>query len=81
MIATILESLITKLASWFFTKVLAYFHGKAQHAKTDKEIDEKLAVVKQAYKEAFDGTPITPEQRQKLNQSIDDWLRGDGTGL
>lgn len=81
MIQTILESLLTKLASWFFTKVLAYFHGRQQKAKTDQEIDLKLASLKQVYKEAFDGTPITEDQRKKLNQTVADFLRGDGTGL
>lgn len=81
MIQAILESLLTKLASWFFAKVLAFIHGRQLKAKSDQEIDVKLAAVKQAYKEAFDGTPITEDQRKKLNQTIADFLSGNGTGL
>lgn len=81
MIESLIAKLITQLASWLFSKVLAFFHGRKQQSDTNKSIDEKLAAFKQVYKEAFDGTPVTPEQDAKLKKAIADFLRGDGTGL
>ncbi len=43
--------------------------------------EERLEKMKRAYKEAFDGTPVTKEQRKKLNEAISIFIRNDDGGL
>lgn len=80
MIQNIIVQILTKLGSWLFAKVLEFYHGKQEQKNTDEDIDNKLNQFKEAYKEAFDGQPITPEQRKKLNQSIADFIRNPNVG-
>lgn len=79
-ISNIVVILLTRLTSWLFTKGLEVKAGRDQKAATDADIDQKLATFKEAYKESFNGEPVTPEQRKKLNQAIADFIRGPGTG-
>lgn len=66
LIAIFFEKLIEKLLElWIKQK-----KGKEQKVLTEQEIDEKLEEVKQAHKEAFNGTDITPEQNKALRQTI-----------
>ena len=80
MLNNIFVSLMMKIVAFLFTKGLEYFHGQQKKSETEKNIDERLAKFKEAYKGAFDGEPVTPEQRAKLNQAIRDFIRGDGGG-
>lgn len=80
-LTNIVVSLMTSFTSWLVTMGLQKIHGKQEKAQTDKDIDQKLSKFKEAYKEAFNGQPVTPEQKQKLNSAISDFLRGDGHGL
>lgn len=81
-LATIVVQLITNLGSWLMARALEAIHSKQQQASTDSQIDQRLAGVKAAYKEAFNGQPVTPDQRAKLNQAIADFIRGpSGTGV
>jgi uncharacterized protein YgfB (UPF0149 family) len=81
-IAQLLEKIISALASWLMAKLLEFIHGQEKKAKTEKDIDHKLKDFKEAYKEAFDGNEITPEQRQKLQKAISDFIRSpSGSGL
>ena len=57
-------------------KGLEVFHGKQKQAKSEQEIDARLAKLKAASLEAFDGKPITPEQRKKLRGAISDFIGG-----
>ncbi len=79
-IASIVVALMTKLTSWLFAKGLEVIHSKQDQATTDADIDARLASFKNAYKEAFNGQPVTSEQKQKLNQAIADFIRGGTTG-
>lgn len=79
-IASVFALVLEKLATWLFQKGLEAKHGRDQQVATDADIDQKLATFKEAYKETFNGEPVTPEQRKKLNQAIADFIRGPGTG-
>lgn len=79
-VSNLIIVLLTRLTSWLFAKGLEKLHGAKQKESTERDIDERLKLFKQAYKEAFNGESITPEQRKKLNQSIADFLRGSNTG-
>lgn len=81
MIERIIIALLTKLTSWLFAKGLEKLHGIHDQAETNQDIDARLKAFKNAYKEAFDGTEITPEQRQKLRASIASFVRGPDGGL
>lgn len=72
--------IMTKLTSWLLAKGLEYVHGRQDKAQTDESIDLKLKAFKNAYKEAFDGHAITPEQKQKLNKAIGDFIRNPSNG-
>lgn len=80
MFEKIITSILTNLASKFLTWVLEYFKGKQQQKDTNEDIDQRLDQVKQAYKEAFNGEPVSKEQRQKLNQSLADFIRNPNNG-
>jgi hypothetical protein len=75
-LADFVVTILAKLGSWLVSQGLVYIHGQQVKAATDASIDARLSAFKQAYKEAFNGQPVTPEQRQKLNSSISDFIRG-----
>ena len=79
-IAGIFIELLTRFASWAFSKGLQHYHGEQEHAETDRDIDARLKLFKDAYKEAFNGEPLTTEQKKKLNYAISDFLRGGPDG-
>lgn len=79
-ISNIFVALLTKLASWLFAKGLEKYHSELDKAETNKDIDERLKTFKEAYAEAFNGEPVTPEQRKKLNAAIADFIRGNSAG-
>jgi heme oxygenase len=80
LIERIIVAVMTKLVSWLLSKGLEKLHGVNGSLETKRDIDARLKSFKDAYKEAFDGTEITPEQRAKLRQSIADFIRGTGNG-
>jgi len=72
--------IMTKLTSWLLAKGLEQIHSKQVQTQSDKDIDSRLQSFKQAYSEAFNGEPVTTEQREKLKKAISDFIRGDGSG-
>lgn len=78
-LAGIFASMMSKLVSWLVSKGLEWYHGREQKAATEDDINNKLVKFKEAYKEAFNGEPVTPEQREKLKGSIRDFIRGVDT--
>lgn len=80
MLEKLITSILTNLASKLFAWVLEYFKGKQKQSNTNEDIDQRLDQVKQAYKEAFNGEPVTPEQRKRLNQSLADFIRNTNNG-
>lgn len=74
-LSNLIVTLMTKLTSWLFAKGLEYIHGKQKQETTEDDIDLRLKKFKEAYKETFDGKPITPEQKEKLKSSIRDFIR------
>lgn len=63
-------------------KALEYFHGVHDQSETNNDIDARLKSFKDAYREAFNGEEITPEQHTKLRASIANFIRStDGSGL
>jgi hypothetical protein len=81
-LSTLIGNILIKLGSWLFAKGLEKYHGIRDAKETNDTIDARLKSFKNAYNEAFDGNPVSPEQREKLRNSIADFLRGpDGGGL
>jgi hypothetical protein len=68
----LLELLIIKLVSM----LLEQSNKNVPAPVTDESIDARLAKFKDAYKDAFNGQPVTTEQRQKLNEAISSFIRG-----
>ncbi len=81
MIANLMAIILTNVTSWILARGLEAIHGKELQKTTEGDINKKLLDFKLAYKEAFDGSPITPEQRQKLKSAISDFIRGGSSGL
>lgn len=75
------STVLLKLASMLMTWVLGQFHQKEADDQSSSDIDSKLSAFKDAYKKAFDGTPITAEQKNELEKSIADFLRNSDGGL
>lgn len=80
MIERIIVALLTSIGSKLLAWALSFIQAKQQQVATDKDIDNKLATVKEAYKEAIDGEKVTPEQRKKVNQALSDFIRNPGNG-
>lgn len=79
-LAQIVIMLMTKLTSWLFAKGLEVVNAKKLQISNNADIDDRLLAFKNAYKEAFNGQPVTPEQRAKLKQSISDFIRDGSNG-
>lgn len=75
MLERIITTVLTHLVSWLFTKGLEHFNKLQEKNDSEGVIDEKLKTLKVAYKEAFNGEPITKEQRAKLNKAVADFIR------
>ena len=81
MISDLLEKLISRLAAWLFARAAEYFQKRKEQSDSDAAIDARLKAVKDAYMQAFDGHPVTPEQRAALKSAISNFLRGPDGGL
>lgn len=75
-ISDLLIKILTSLATWFASKVMEKVNEKREQVASDQEIDDRLKALKEAYKEAIDGKPITKEQRERLNGAVSDFIRG-----
>jgi hypothetical protein len=80
MIEKIILALVTQLGSYLISAVLKSRAKKQEAPANPEEVDRRLADVKAAYTEAFDGKPITPEQRKKINLALSAFING-GHGL
>lgn len=85
MIERILIALITRLGAFLYARALKkiddHAKEKAESDQATKAMSEKLERIKTAYAEAFNGNPISKDQRQELNRSIRDFLRAPSSGL
>jgi hypothetical protein len=78
----VIDRIVAAVLSWLFTKGLELYHSKRSSMESDQAIDAHLKAFKAAYKDAFNGQPVTKEQREKLNQAIADFIRNPhGGGL
>lgn len=68
--------ILSALGSWLVAKAMEKVHEKKEQVETEKDIDQRLQVLKDAYKEAFNGEPITPDQRARLNEAMARFIRG-----
>ena len=75
-----LSDLFLKLLARAFAKALERYHSEKVKVKSEAEVDQKLERFKASYAKAFDGTPLTKEQRDQLRRDIADFLRGDAAG-
>lgn len=80
MIEKIVVELLTRLLSLLLEKGSEIYKSHQSKVVTEKDVDERLKQFKEAYTEAFDGNPITPEQRKRLNQSIANFILGNPPG-
>lgn len=76
-LASIIVAVLSKVAS----KLLERYHFEQDILESKNQIDERLKNFKDAYVEAFDGHPITVEQREKLKKAISNFIRGADGGL
>lgn len=80
-LAGVLENLLSKLVSSIFAKLVVWIQSRKDQSASDAAIDARLAAVKQAFQEAFDGKDVTPEQKAALKSAISNFLRGPDGGL
>ncbi len=74
----LLERLLELIAIKLITMLLSR-QTRQGYVVPDSAIDARLATVRNAYKQAFDGTPITRDQRERLNSALSDFVRGTGS--
>lgn len=80
-LSSLVSSIILKLASWGFTWALGKYHQAQDETKTNADIDQKLSSFKEAYKQAFNGQPMTVEQKDALEKAISTFLRNNDGGV
>jgi hypothetical protein len=76
-IERIIIAVLTAITSKLLNAGLARLHSKQIAAGDARDVDEKLEQFKAAYRKAFDGKPITPDQKKELNRAISDFIRGN----
>lgn len=79
-LVSLASSLLMKLIPWLVAKGIEFFENRNKSKKIKSDIDKRLERVKKAYEKAFNGEPITPEQREDLKRAIADFIRGDTDG-
>jgi hypothetical protein len=62
-----------------FAYIMSERAKKLKEAATSDDIDKRLATVKEAVTAALDGSPVTKEQREKLNKAFGDFVRHDSS--
>lgn len=81
MIERLIIYFVTHLASYLMTKALEKVQKSKETAVSELVIDQKLEAVKTAYKESFNGEPVTKDQRKNLKSAITDFIKSDSGGL
>lgn len=71
-IVAVLMNLLTRLYNLILGRIEAAKQKKADDAATDA----RVAAYKEKVNQAFDGTPVTPEQRKEINDALSDLIRG-----
>ncbi len=79
-VGSILIAILSRLTSSLLSYLISKIHSQQDILESKNQIDARLLAFKEAYKEAFDGKPITPDQKAKLNAAISSFIRGDGNG-
>jgi len=74
-------SILIKILPWLIAHVMEWLEVRERISKQNKDIDKKLQALKDAYAKSFDGTPVTPEQREELKSAIRDFIGGASGGL
>ena len=78
-LAAFFAQVMMKLIPWLISKGMEFYHKEQDVKAAGESIDERLKAVKDAYQKAFNGEPITPEQRTELHRAISDFIRGGTT--
>jgi hypothetical protein len=68
-----IEAIILQIVSMLVTKGIEKLTSPKV---TPQEVENRIAPLKQALTETFDGTPVTKEQRKKLKQSVKTLIKG-----
>ncbi len=67
-------SCLERVAVALVTRLIEHHAKKTKNRASVKEISINLDKVKSAYNQAFDGTPLTPDQRKQFNAAISDFI-------
>ncbi len=81
MLERILFSLLAKIIPWLLTKSLDELKKQKDTEKTNNDIDQKLESVKTAYKEALNSDKVTNEHKQKIKDSVHNFIKSDNGGV
>lgn len=76
-LTSLAASLLEKLVSSIAVKLMELYRGKAEKDATEADIDNRVALLKDAYKKAFDGNPVTPQQKEELKHAIRQFINGN----
>jgi hypothetical protein len=68
-------ALVTKLATWLYDKAMESYQADKLRDKTQAEADAKLKEFKDACKEAFNGYPVSKDQKKRLNKAAKELLK------
>lgn len=70
------------LGTYIVAQAIARSKANQQSAASDAEVDQKLAALKDAYKAAFNGQPVTKDDKKNLQSAISQFISGgDSRGL
>lgn len=80
-LAQIVVNLATSLASWIFAKITEEVQRREKKRITEEELNAKLGRLKDAYKDALDGSEVTVEQKKAIQDAARDLIRNGTPGL
>lgn len=78
----LLASFMLKAVSALVVKGMEWYSDHEAAVAKQKQIDDNLKLMKAAYKKAFDGQPMTADQREDLKSAIRNFItHGTSGGL
>lgn len=79
MIEKIIIEIVTRLVSWLYARGLVAVKEAQAKKEAEADIDARLEKFNEAFKGAFNGEPVTDEERKRLNQAAADFIRGSSS--
>lgn len=73
-------NILVGVLTGLLTKIIEKIQTEKNVWNDNADVDARLNNLRDAYKESFNGEPVTPEQREKLKKAIREFISGGPNG-